>query len=195
MRSTHDRLRAAAFAAVILALAAGTAAAADHQGFLYGRIQTDSGREYTGFLRWGTEEACWDDLFHSSKGDLPYQDVVDRVDRKDREDRDARRRDRHKTRIRIFNQTITLGDTYALNIDEGSRVFIARFGDIARIAVTGDSDADVRMKSGSSFAVSGYSNDVGGTIRVDDASLGEIDLRWERVDSIEFLPAPPNADR
>ncbi len=199
MRSTDNRLRTAACALAVLAVTVGTAAAADNQGFLYGRIKTDSGREYTGFLRWGTEEACWDDLFHSAKEDLPYQDEADRLgrgdrgDRADREERDTRRSERRT--IRIFNQTITLGDKYAVSIGDASRVFIARFGDIERIEVTGDSDAEVHMKSGSSFAVSGYANDVGGTIQVDDAALGKIDLHWNRIESIEFMAPPPALDR
>ncbi len=196
MGSNTNRLQAAAAGATRpalliltswLALGVGSAAAVENQGFLYGHVTTDSGREYTGFLRWGTEEACWDDLFHSSKQDLPYLDEVDR------ERRDWRRRDRKRTEIRIFDKTIRLGDVYTVS-DSPSRVFIARFGDIERIEVTGSSDATVRMKSGSRFDVSGYSNDVAGTVRVDDTALGEIDLRWDRIETIEFLPAPLNAD-
>ena len=39
--------------------------AADNSGYLYGTIETTS-NSYTGFLRWGTEEAFWDDHFNSS---------------------------------------------------------------------------------------------------------------------------------
>ena len=44
----------------------------DNQGFIYGRVVTHSGTEYEGFLRWGTQEAAWDDLFNSVKEDLPF---------------------------------------------------------------------------------------------------------------------------
>ena len=196
MRSVHSGLRTAVLALAILAVAAATTAAADNQGYLYGRVETDSGREYTGFLRWGTEEACWDDLFHSAKEELPYLDEADRLGREDRDDREERSSRRHHRRqIHIFNQTITLDGEQLVSIGEPSRLFIARFGDIARIEVTGDSDADVHMKNGSVIEVSGYSNDVSGTIRVDDASLGRIDLHWDRIESIEFMAPPPNLDR
>jgi hypothetical protein len=190
MNTNHRMLRAAAYGLTLpalLGLAAGTAMAVENQGFIYGHVTTDSGREYTGFLRWGTEEAFWDDLFHSSKDDLPFQDEVDHGDR------EWRHRDRDRNTIRIFDKTISLGDVYTIS-GSGSRVFIARFGDIERIEVTGGEDATVHMKSGSSFDVSDYSNDVGGTVRVDDTALGEIDLRWSRIESIEFMPAPASAD-
>jgi len=183
------RLAMVAMAALVAlsALSVAPAAAGDNRGFIYGHITTDSGREYTGFLRWGTEEACWDDLFHSSKVDLPFQDEVDR------KERNRRSRTHEGTAIRIFDKTIKLGDVSSIT-GTPSRVFIARFGDIERIEVTGSSDATVHMKSGSRFDVSGYSNDVGGTVHVDDAHLGGIDLRWDRIETIAFRSAPPDAD-
>ncbi len=173
-------------ALALMMIGAATATAADNQGFIYGRVTTDSGRDYTGFMRWGSEEAFWDDLFHSSKEDLPYWDEADL------DDRDWRDRRERRSRIEIFGKVIILGDG---TIDgDPSRVFIARFGDIERIEVTGNEDADVFMKSGSRFAVSGYSNDVGGTVRVKDEALGEIDLDWDRIETIEFMPAPRSAE-
>ena len=75
MRHLTRSLLAAGALFLILGSAQGAAwAADDNQGFLYGRVITDSGTEYVGFLRWGDEEAFWDDLFHSLKEDLPYQE-------------------------------------------------------------------------------------------------------------------------
>ena len=48
----------------------------DTQGFIYGTVVTESGTEYQGFLRWGTQEAFWDDLFNSSKVELPFYDYL-----------------------------------------------------------------------------------------------------------------------
>ena len=59
----------------------------DNQGFLYGRVTTESGNEYVGFLRWGTQEGFWDDLFHSTKKDLPFHRYLDRRDVDRRRDR------------------------------------------------------------------------------------------------------------
>ena len=158
----------------------------DNQGFIYGRVQTESGTEYTGFLRWGKEEAFWDDLFHSLKTDLPYRDEVDPDDVYDRK---ARR----GGRIRIFGKMIAW-ESGRDDDGDANRIFISRFGDIARIEVTGSEEADIHMKNGSVFAVRGYANDVSGTILVHDQTLGEIDLRWNRIEEIEFMPAPRGAD-
>ena len=76
----------------------------------------------------------------------------------------------------------------------GSRIFIARFGDIKKITVIGSEDAELLMKSGTVYTVSGYSNDVGGTIRVRDDSIGDINLEWRKIDTIEFMDTPKNVN-
>jgi len=173
------------------ALAAPAAAAGDHDGFIYGRVETTSGAEYEGFLRWGDEECFWDDLFHSLKEDLPHRDMVKWEDIDERDWDRKHRRDGE--RISLFGREIIIHDDHDDPWDL-SRIFIARFGDIERIEVTGDEDADLIMKSGARIAVSGYANDVGGTVQVDDEAAGRIDLHWERIDTIEFMPAPSGAD-
>ena len=48
-------------------------ASADGSGaFLQGTVVTRSGERHAGLLRWGGEEAFWDDLLNASKEDLPY---------------------------------------------------------------------------------------------------------------------------
>ncbi|MDP5172747.1 MAG: hypothetical protein NWR72_21090, partial [Bacteroidia bacterium] len=38
-----------------------------HQGLIYGRVETVENVMWEGVLRWGDEEAFWDDLFLSKK--------------------------------------------------------------------------------------------------------------------------------
>jgi hypothetical protein len=163
---------------VILGLAllgplASGAAGAGTQGYLYGTIETDSGREYTGLLRWGTEEAFWDDLFNSVKADLPY--LEEHGDR-------ARRRNA----IKIFG--ITVG--YRWDDTASGRLFIARFGDIREIEVLRGDKVRVTMKDGEVYAMKGGSNDIGAEITVLDDSLGEVNLEWDRIDRIVFRQTP-----
>lgn len=159
-------------------------------GFIYGEVETRSGRTYRGFLRWGNQEAFWDDLFHSSKQDNPYLEEDwwrDHERSRDRErDRDERRRRRS---FRWGDWDVRWGDNGG-----SSRIFVARFGDIEQIIVTGDKRADIVMKSGSKYDVEGYSDDVGGKINVDDQELGKIELRWNRIETIRFMAAPRDAD-
>jgi hypothetical protein len=162
---------------MLAVVGAAPAAAADAtDGFLYGTVTTTSGSTYTGILRWDDEEAFWDDLFHSAKEDLPYARFATH-----REDRDSGDRwwEVFGRRMRV-----SFGD------DEASRVFIARFGDIRSIRVLGGEAAELEMKSGSRYRVSGYANDVGGPVRVRDASLGDVEVEWRRIETITFAPTP-----
>ena len=174
-------------AALVLTLGIASGAhAQDNQGFLYGTVVTESGSEYRGFMRWGKQEAFWDDLFHSLKEDLPYLDEIEDMglmdERAEREDRGGR--------IRLFNVRIQWEDDGM----GASRVFVSRFGDIERIEVTGDEDARVVLRNGEVFEVSGYSDDVGTDVRMRDDSIGEIDLKWDRIETIAFSAVPRGAD-
>jgi len=169
--------------ALALLLGGTTAGAQDPSGFIHGTVLTESDTEYRGFMRWGRQEAFWDDLFHSLKEDLPYVDEIEDMDLGEKEEERG-------GKFRLFNVRIEWED-------DGwgaSRVFVARFGDIDRIEVTGDEDATVVLRSGESFDVSGYSDDVGRAIRMYDDSLGEIDLEWDRIRTITFSAAPRTAD-
>ena len=77
----------------LLGSSAGAAEKIEPDGYLYGTVETESDHRYTGFLRWGTEEAFWDDLFNSTKDELPYLD-----------EHGEQRRERN--RIKIFGVTV-----------------------------------------------------------------------------------------
>jgi hypothetical protein len=159
-----------------LALLGPVAAAAEKagpHGYLYGTVETESGHEYTGLLRWGTEETFWDDLFNSTKKELPYLD-------------EHRQEKRRRNRIKIFG--ITVG--YRWDEMTASRMYIARFGDIQEIEVVRGDKIKVTMKGGEIFTMEGGSNDIGATITVLDDSLGVVKLEWDRIERIVFKPTP-----
>lgn len=191
MKQVHAYALIAAFAAMV---GVQDARAGDADGFLYGTITTESGNEYTGFIRWGTEESFWDDLFHSMKTDLrevrkQAEDARQRYGGT-RDDAQDRRRDRDRRRgFDVFRWRLRWHDNTG-----GQRIFIARFGDITEITPTGDNDAELLLKSGARMEVSGYANDVGEEIKMDDAKLGEVELRWDRIKRIQFKPVPRGAD-
>lgn len=144
-------------------------------GYIYGTVETESDHTYTGLLRWGTEEAFWDDLFNSTKDDLPYLEQHGEAKR-------------HRSRIKIFG--ITVG--YRWHDANASRMYIARFGDIKEIDVVRDEKIRVTMKDGEVYAMEGGSNDVGATVTVLDDSLGEVKVEWDRIERVVFRPAPPD---
>ncbi|HXT19336.1 MAG TPA: hypothetical protein VN923_01165, partial [Thermoanaerobaculia bacterium] len=164
------------FAALLLA---GTlplpAAAAGDEGFLYGRLTTRDGKTYEGRLRWDDEEAFWGDFFNSSKEENPWLDDAPRF---------ARRNHRHK--VELFG--IQLG-SFDGDWDE-DRQFVTRFGDIVGLEPQGGDEVRVTLKDGAVFDVEGGSNDVEGKVQVWDRSLGEVEVPWHRIRSIEFRPAP-----
>ncbi len=157
--------------------AATGAAHADSAGFLYGTVDSASGKTYTGFLRWGSEEAFWDDHFNSTKDDLEY------ADRRTADERDHER-------IKIFGVTIGFR-----GVDwHGSRVLTLRFGDIRQIEPSRSDRAKVILKNGRVLDLDGGSNDMGASVTVLDASLGEVKLRWRDIERIVFSAAPAGAE-
>lgn len=161
---------------VALLLAAPLAARADQdaRGFLYGTVETASGNRYTGLLRWGREEAFWDDHFNATKPDEPATGKLPKG--------------YHATsrKVEVFGLEVAGPWDRAW----ATRQFVTRFGDIAEIEPRRGDRADVRMKSGTVYHLDGGSNDMGATIRVLDASLGEVEVEWERIRSIRFAAAP-----
>ena len=177
------KLRYAAIIVLGLAVLATPAAAreaaaqAGPHGYIYGTVETTSDHSYTGLLRWGTEEAFWDDLFNSSKSDLPYLEK-------------HHRESRQRNRIKVLG--ITVG--YRWDDSSDSRMFIARFGDIAQIEVLRGENIKVTMKDGTVYSMKDGSNDVGATITVQDDSLGAVKLDWEKIARIVFKPTPANLE-
>ena len=165
-------------AALLLLTAAPSPAADSPTGHLYGRVTTDADAVYVGLLRWGTEEAFWDDHFNSSKEKMPYMGHWD-GERKGRT-------------IQIFGRTIEISPR------DGSwrsgRQFVSRFGSLESIAVTGSNSAVLTMKGGEEIEVQGGANDVTAKITILDASLGEVEVAWKRIDTVQFLPTPADAE-
>ncbi|HVS12646.1 MAG TPA: hypothetical protein VMV46_01885 [Thermoanaerobaculia bacterium] len=172
MRTDHWLRRCAAL--LLLALgAAATGRAADTDGFLYGKVTTTTDSTYTGILRWGDEEAFWDDLFNSGKVELPYFQEFGPDERRGRT-------------IQI------LGREFKVNWGDGasSRHFVVRFGDIDRIEVLGAGEAKIHLRGGEVTHVKGMANDVSATVEVQDASLGTVKVPWRKIGTVQFLPTP-----
>lgn len=158
---------------------AGPAAAAAegaHPSFLYGRVTTVNGVTYEGRLRWGgDEEAFWGHYFNGARKENPWAAHVppERLPRKRRP-------------IEIFGLEIARSER---PIGLG-RLFMARFGDIARIEARGR-DVRVTLKSGSMFDLDRFSaSDFDDGVRVWDARRGVVDLDSLWIRAIDLLPSP-----
>lgn len=144
------------------------------RGFLYGRITIDGGTTYEGRLRWGrVEEAFWGDTFNGSKDENLWAAQVP-----------PERLPKERRPIEIFGFEIAHQER---QIDLG-RLFMARFGDIARIEPRGG-DVRVTLKSGTALDLDRFSaSDFDDDVRVWDATRGVVDLDSGRIRAIELLP-------
>ncbi len=145
-------------------------------GFLYGRITALGGITYEGRLRWGKDggqEAFWGDYFNGAKATNPWAAYVP-----------AGQLPTESRPFEIFGIEITRRDE---PIDLG-RLFMARFGDIARIEASGR-DVRVTLKSGTVFELDRLeASDFDDGVRVWDAKRGAVDLDSLEINAIEFLP-------
>jgi hypothetical protein len=155
-----------------------TPATADeaHPSFLYGLITTVDGLTYEGRLRWGGgEEAFWGDYFNGAKKENAWAAHVPR---------ERLPKERHP--IEVLGLEIADRER---PIDL-NRLFMARFGDIARIEASGR-DVRVTLKSGTVFDLDRFSaSDFDDGVRVWDGRRGVADLDSLRIRAIELLPTP-----
>jgi len=161
--------------AITPATAAATVqATVEAPGFLYGRITTTGDATYEGRLRWGgDEEAFWGDYFNGAKKENPWASHVP-----------PERLPKERRPIEIFGVVIAQREH---PIDLG-RLFMARFGDIARVEARGR-DVRVTLKSGTVFDLDRFeASDFDDGVRVWDGRRGVVNLDSLRIRTIELLP-------
>jgi hypothetical protein len=156
-----------------------------NEGFIYGEITTIDDQKYKGALRWGKEEIMWDHLFNATKDENPWVKLIDRKDMK----------------YVINNGKGDNWDWEFMNLWEDkygnsfSHQFVCRFGDISKLRVSGRDNVELTYKSGEKIRLAGGSNDVGAKIRVYDPELGEVNLAWDRIETIQFMERPSSYDK
>ncbi len=159
---------------------------AQDEGFIYGKVTTEDGDEFIGAIRWGKEEVYWTDMFNASKVENPNIDYLSRDER----DQLRRRRGNWDDRVSTWVSN---------NWNDWNRSFIhqfsVQFGEIQSMRTYRGDEAEIILRDGTRVEVdgSGY-NDVGTKIKILDAEIGEIDLSWGRIESVEFMPTPKNLD-
>jgi hypothetical protein len=146
-------------------------------GFLYGRITTVDGATFEGRLRWGgDQEAFWSDYFNGAKLENRWATQVP-----------PERLPKVLSPIEVFGVEITRREK---PMDLG-RLFMARFGDIARIESPGRKEVRVTLKSGTTFVLARMeASDFDDGVRVWDGMRGVVDLDSLRIRTIELLPVP-----
>lgn len=147
--------------------------------FMYGKVTTIDNETYNGALRWGKEEIYWTDFFNATKTrnkNLEYLEDTDEAD-------------------------LVAGKSWTIkwmNWDKNHystiHQWICQFGDLSSIEILGRSKIKIELKDGSNLELGDGSNDIGATIKVNDADLGIVELNWNRLEKIEFLKTPKNLE-
>jgi hypothetical protein len=156
-----------------------TRAQVNTSGYIYGRVTTYD-NTYQGHIRWGKEEAFWNDYFNASKGDNKrFNKYINR--------------DENRKGSSWDDFDWDFSSIWENKYGYVTHQFSAQFGDLKSIYDIGRSDITVELKNGTSFRLDGDGyNDVGTSLRMDDDELGEITIKWDRIERVDFMPTPRN---
>ncbi len=149
---------------------------------IYGEVVTSDGETFEGFIRWDKNEGFWDDILDGYR---------ERDDRKG--DHYTSRRSGTK-KVSIFGITVYREEGDDMGWDWGDKAQSGiRFGHIKSIKPVDSQRARIELKSGEKFEMENSSTDLGESMRellIDDRKQGILELLWEEIEKIEFMPAP-----
>ncbi len=164
---------------VAMFIAMTTLQAQNTEGFIYGKVYT-SDNTYTGQLRWGKEEAYWNDHFNAAK----VENEFEKFKRKKSSNDSWRDLD---WRISSIWDDKSSGTVHQ---------FSCQFGDMKELQNSGNERMTVVLKNGEEIRLSGSGyNDGSSQIVVLDDELGIINLSLNRVRKVEFMNTPKNLPR
>jgi hypothetical protein len=168
---------------LLLLAGAAMAETQPNQPFIHATITFEHGESHTGYLRWESEEATWDDLFHSGYRENPWLEFIDTEALK------KEKRDRFYETHGLIKRL-----AYALSEDEisgpGWRMFLIRFGDIQSIEIRDGQDDFVITADGARHRIGGYANDNGSDLWLYEKGQEPLEVEWNDLVSIEFSAAP-----
>ncbi len=157
---------------------------ADSSGRIYGRITTVDDDIFEGLIRWDKNEGNWIDMLDGNKE--KSKKYSKRYKRK--------KYRRRETSIEIFGIKIGGRSSSSSDWSSVSQSGI-RFGHIKTLNVVDDDRALLILKSGEEVELFDGSTDIGEGIReivIEDRDEGELELLWEDIDRIDFMPAKKN---
>ena len=159
-----------------------SSALADETGRVYGRITTEDGDTYEGVIRWDKNEASWVDILNGTK------------DRDEETDfKRKRRSSRDHSNIRLFGIYVGENESDFWGSSAASGI---RMGHIKMLEPDDDDAVLLTLKSGKTVQLSEGSTDIGTNIReiiIEDKNEGEVELSWDDIEKMEFLPTPATA--
>jgi hypothetical protein len=166
--------------AVAMLIAINSLKAQNTEGFIYGRVYT-SDNSYTGQLRWGKEEAYWNDHFNAAKVENQYEKF-------------KRRKSSSSDSWRDLDWRISsIWDDKSSN---SVHQFSCQFGDMKELHNNGNERMTVVLKNGEEIRLSGSGyNDGSSQVVILDDELGVMNIPWSRVRRVEFMDTPKSLPR
>jgi hypothetical protein len=154
--------------------------AQDTRGYIYGKVTTFS-NEYQGQIRWGNEEAFWNDYFNANKiQDEYYESLEERY---------------HKSKEFDWSDfDWNLSKIWEDNLGYVTHEFKCQFGDIKSLSDIGRDDFILTLKNGTEIHLRDGSNDFGATIDITDDEIGNVSVSWNRIEKVEFMRTPRNLE-
>jgi hypothetical protein len=162
---------------------------AQDEGFIYGKVTTTDGVVYEGPIRWGKEEVYWVDLFNAGKEENKNLRYLSSKERDELEERNYSWSNWSENGItRWFGWHDSDGNN---RDNDFAHQFVCQFGELKSITPDGRRYVDIEMRNGDRYTLKGEGyNDVGLAIRILDPEMGEVDMSWSRIRTIEFLKTP-----
>lgn len=150
---------------------------------IYGQVVTSDGETFEGFIRWDKNEGFWDDILDGYR------------EREDSRGDDYSSRRSGTRKVSIFGITVYREEGDEMGWDWGDKAQSGiRFGHIRTIKPIDSQRARIELKSGEKFEIENSSTDLGESMRellIDDRKQGILELLWEEIEKIDFMPAPP----
>jgi hypothetical protein len=138
-------------------------------GNIYGTIHLESGRSYTGPIRWDLNEVYWDDVLDAEKREKVWDESG-------------------FSGIRIFG--LSLGDEHGTWTHNPFKI---QFGHLTAIERKGESRTRLELKGGLRVEVLASGTDLGESMRglvVTNGSRGDVEISWDDIDLVEFAEDP-----
>lgn len=138
-------------------------------GEIYGTIHLESGRSFTGPIRWDLNEVFWDDVLDAEKCEKVWVDGG-------------------FSGVKLWG--LSVGDESGYWTQHPFKI---QFGHLAMIERKGSSRIRVELKSGQRVEIRATGTDLGESMRglaVIDGPRGDVDVSWDDIEMVEFKNGP-----
>jgi hypothetical protein len=155
---------------------------AQNEGLIYGEIVLKDKTSIVGAIRWSGGQLLWSDILLVSKTNSYILNYLSKAQREDLNSRDEE-----------SGLDWEFTNLFKDKLPERQNEILCRFGDISSVHVTGASQAQIYLKSGSKIRVvtaQSENRHMGKDVAVYDGKLRKI--KWDQISRVNFRNSPEN---